>query len=601
MHYINLHFRLILACSLIILFSCEEPDTTAPSVSVAYPAHGSSVSEIVNVTCVASDNVGIEKVELWIDGVSSDEIDETEPYSMTWNTIAYSDGSQHVITVRAYDGEDNTTDSDPVTVTVDNTSAYPQALEISSIVYEDGGFTISWPQSTDTDFSTYTLEKSLQSDFSETTILHVENNIANTSYTDPDVDPLIYQYYRIVVTDDLGLMQEGGIVASALDPIPSEIEILSISTIESGVQITWEECTDGDFLSYKILYSIDNNSLKDTLATYSDKATTSHVMTEYSNTVEYSFWIEVSDTLGQTRLGSRNRHNVQTTFQILTNYMLENDMDITSVMSNWITTAANVYGNELDYFIIDIRSADNFAQGHILGAINCSYADVVTTIEAQNTSNLPVLVVGYSGMSEAYILVAIRLSGYSDAKILKWGMASWHAMFDVWTGNVGDMAVGHANWVTTAAPATPSGYSNPVILSDFSDGAAILAERVESLQEEGFRGVPTIYPLDSPANYQVISYWGMADYEMYGHIDGAYQVTPGTLSITENSLNLLDPSMTITPFCWTGQTTSLLSAWLNVLGYDARVIKFGANGMIYSELMSHKWMPLTSSYPIVEE
>ena len=33
----------------------------------------------------------------------------------------------------------------------------------------------------------------------------------------------------------------------------------------------------------------------------------------------------------------------------------------------------------------------------------------------------------------------------------------------------------------------------------------------------------------------------------------------------------------------------MMTAWLYVLGYDAKSLLFGANGMIYSDLTGHKW------------
>jgi hypothetical protein len=40
--------------------------------------------------------VGIEKVELYVDSIATGIIDETEPYSLAWNTVAYEDGA-HII------------------------------------------------------------------------------------------------------------------------------------------------------------------------------------------------------------------------------------------------------------------------------------------------------------------------------------------------------------------------------------------------------------------------------------------------------------------------------------------------------------------------
>jgi len=103
----------------LIYWGCEEEvveDTTPPTVTITFSTDD-SVSEIVTITCISTDNEGVEKVELWVDGVSTGIIDDTEPYSLEWNTTTYEDGS-YVITIRSYDTSGNTTDSDPMTLIV---------------------------------------------------------------------------------------------------------------------------------------------------------------------------------------------------------------------------------------------------------------------------------------------------------------------------------------------------------------------------------------------------------------------------------------------------------------------------------------------------
>jgi hypothetical protein len=64
--------------SLLLLFGlafwgCEEatsskPDTTPPTITITYLVP-ETVSEIVSITCISSDNEEVEKVELWANGV----------------------------------------------------------------------------------------------------------------------------------------------------------------------------------------------------------------------------------------------------------------------------------------------------------------------------------------------------------------------------------------------------------------------------------------------------------------------------------------------------------------------------------------------------
>ncbi len=287
-----------------------------------------------------------------------------------------------------------------------------------------------------------------------------------------------------------------------------------------------------------------------------------------------------------------------TAFEVLSKYMLANAYDADLVIADWIVPASAVTGNEANYFIVDIRSAEKYAEGHIPGSVNSAYGDILTTVETLNTSDLPVLIACYSGQSAAHAVVALRLSGYTDTKTLKWGMSGWAAEFDVWSDATSSHAVDHANWsMELVPPALLSDMADPVIDTDLTDGAAILAERVDAILG-GFKGIASTEVIAAPENFQVNNFWELEHWEHYGHIAGAYQVTPGTLTIANDGLDCLDPSQTIVTYCWTGQTSSMMTAWLTTLGYNAKSLKNGANSMIYSALESHKWAALTADFPM---
>jgi hypothetical protein len=96
-------------------------DTQAPAVSITAPAAGTTVSGTTTVSATASDNVGVTKVEFYLDG-SLQSTDTTSPYSWSWNTTSATNGS-HSLTAKAYDAAGNVGTSSAVTVTVTNVIA----------------------------------------------------------------------------------------------------------------------------------------------------------------------------------------------------------------------------------------------------------------------------------------------------------------------------------------------------------------------------------------------------------------------------------------------------------------------------------------------
>jgi hypothetical protein len=85
-----------------VLDRCAQAtDAAAPSVSFVSPAAGSTVSGTINIAATASDDVRVEKVDLWVDG-NLVAIDLTAPYTFSWDTETAGAGT-HTLALRAYD------------------------------------------------------------------------------------------------------------------------------------------------------------------------------------------------------------------------------------------------------------------------------------------------------------------------------------------------------------------------------------------------------------------------------------------------------------------------------------------------------------------
>ncbi|HVG58850.1 MAG TPA: Ig-like domain-containing protein, partial [Hyalangium sp.] len=92
-------------------------DLTAPTSSVISPASGSTVSGTVQVTCAASDNLGvISKVEIYTGTMLRGTFME-EPYTVSWDTTKVSTGNW-TLKCRAFDPAGNSAYSPTIPVTV---------------------------------------------------------------------------------------------------------------------------------------------------------------------------------------------------------------------------------------------------------------------------------------------------------------------------------------------------------------------------------------------------------------------------------------------------------------------------------------------------
>jgi thermitase len=89
-------------------------DITAPAVAVTSPGSGATVSGNVSVSASTSDNVGVVRNELFVDGVMTAS-STSAPFTVKWNTRKVKAGS-HSLQCKAYDAAGNVGLSQLVTV-----------------------------------------------------------------------------------------------------------------------------------------------------------------------------------------------------------------------------------------------------------------------------------------------------------------------------------------------------------------------------------------------------------------------------------------------------------------------------------------------------
>jgi len=94
-------------------------DTIVPVVSINSPANGATLSGSVDVSVSATDNAGVSKVELYLDGVLFAQSGSASA-TFSWDTRNALDGT-HTLEARAYDAANNV-GSTSISVTVRNST-----------------------------------------------------------------------------------------------------------------------------------------------------------------------------------------------------------------------------------------------------------------------------------------------------------------------------------------------------------------------------------------------------------------------------------------------------------------------------------------------
>ena len=91
-------------------------DLISPTVSLTEPGAGITVSGTVTVTAGALDNVGVSRVEFYVNGLLVCT-DTAAPYNFNWDTTTVVDGTA-ILSAKAYDAAGNVGQTGNVTVTV---------------------------------------------------------------------------------------------------------------------------------------------------------------------------------------------------------------------------------------------------------------------------------------------------------------------------------------------------------------------------------------------------------------------------------------------------------------------------------------------------
>ena len=307
---------------------------------------------------------------------------------------------------------------------------------------------------------------------------------------------------------------------------------------------------------------------------------------------------------------------LEPSFTILKNHMIANNLDIPDIISNtygekFVAAAPDALAEVDDflarYQVIDIRGKADYDASHIPGAKNVELKDIL--LEGAATTK-PILVVCYSGQSACFATSLMRMYGFEHTQALKWGMAGWNSTLSgSWNKHIGSsFGENHPNWSTEAAPANLT-FSDPEFASLKTDGDELLKQRVQQTLDyvvlNGFGSIvaapagPNNNVLDNPQDFHINNFFNPADYDAFGHIKGAYRIYP--LSLENDEYLALDPSAKCVTYCYTGQTSVVITAVLRVLGYDALSLINGMNGMYHtnSAWTSNHWSPeYAKDYPI---
>ena len=182
--------------------------------------------EVILVQWSVFDAEGIEKSELWLNGsplindssvayesrvVRSDNLTITEvDYTMTWNTMLTEDG-QYEISVMAIDKNGNSSFSNTISITIDNSLGFPPTGQIINVNRQSDTLEVLWEKESIHDFRHYIVEIAYDNQMVDIFTLDTINQISDTLQYYTQVDQLKNVYVKIKIEDIYGKLSSSTI------------------------------------------------------------------------------------------------------------------------------------------------------------------------------------------------------------------------------------------------------------------------------------------------------------------------------------------------------------------------------------------------------
>lgn len=218
-----------------------------------------------------------------------------------------------------------------------------------------------------------------------------------------------------------------------------------------------------------------------------------------------------------------------------------------------------------DMVILDLRSEEDYAKGHIKGAVNVPFGNAIPAALRKIPNNKPVYLYCYTGQTASQATVLLNIAGI-DATNVRSG----------YTAIAKEEAA--ANLTTTEAAVLP----NAEYEVDEEVRDAIIKYFFEMSIEENY-GKFNIKPaqlkeaLDSKdSNIVIVDVRKAEDYQK-GHIAGVEINIPFGAGMQEQ-FDQIPSDKTIVVQCYSGQTASQTMAVLRLLGYQAYSLSGGTTG-----------------------
>jgi len=272
---------------------------------------------------------------------------------------------------------------------------------------------------------------------------------------------------------------------------------------------------------------------------------------------------------------------------LLINFLETNGNFVNSDKIPALVLASELESEKENCMLIDLRKHDDYILGHIDGAINVKYEQLYDYMFDTVVASVhkKIVFIGYNGQEESFATSVFRILGFGNVYSLKFGMSAWNKKFanDYWLSAIGN---DYANKLeTTNNPKNQSSELPEITTGNITgyDIAKAQAKKVLAVIENNFITIDEL--MQNPQNFYIINYWDTARY-LIGHLPGAVQYEPDKSLSKDKSLLTIPKDKIVVVYCFSGQLSAQVVAFLNILGYNAKSLQYGNNSFMFNIMKS---------------
>jgi rhodanese-related sulfurtransferase len=288
-----------------------------------------------------------------------------------------------------------------------------------------------------------------------------------------------------------------------------------------------------------------------------------------------------------------------------------------------IVTAADVLENGKYWLLIDIRSPEAYEAGHINGAYNVpkeKVLDFLTSVQ-KAAAYSKVIFICYSGQMASYVTGITRYAGFDNTYVMLYGMAGWNSRFsEILKKGFATRYTDMLAKATDKAEAITTEHSGDEVVHKGIDlsklpklpaklPSMLIKERAQFLLQQArpefLLKADEFFPeIKKDINsYYSICYLPKPKYYV-AHIKGSQQFTPRKDLSLDGRLTEIPVDKPVLIYCKTGHTGGNATAYLNMLGYKAHNLMFGAGSFMYDLWKEKEWMGdianVINDFPVIE-